>query len=191
MKDLIAQIIKDSSTLKDTLSQDVQFTSGVASACDLLAKAIGANKTIYACGNGGSTCDAMHLVEELVGRYKRDRRGFKAQHLMDSAVMTCWGNDVGFDDVFRRCVETFCTPGDVVVGISTSGKSPNVISAVTQAKSMGVSTIGLLGKDGGALKDLCDISLVVPSQQTERIQEVHITVIHAWLELLETKYGLV
>ena len=191
MKELVAQIIKDSSALKEKLSQDTQFISGVVTACDLLADTIGSNKTIYACGNGGSTCDAMHLVEELVGRYKRDRRGFKAQHLMDSAVMTCWGNDVGFDDTFRRHVETFCTPGDVVIGISTSGKSPNVVSAIKQAKSMGVSTIGLLGKDGGDLKNLCDVSVVVPSQQTERIQEVHITVIHTWLELLETKYSLV
>lgn len=191
MKELVAQIIKDSSSLKEKLSQDAQFISGVVTACDLLARAIGSSNTIYACGNGGSTCDAMHLVEELVGRYKRDRRGFKAQHLMDSSIMTCWGNDVGFNDAFRRCVETFCSPGDVLIGISTSGKSQNVISAVTQAKSMGISTIGLLGKDGGELRDLCDVSLVVPSQQTERIQEVHITVIHTWLELLETKYGLV
>lgn len=190
MNDSVSLLLKESANLKQSLSEDTDFVASVVAAGDLVAKSLKAGGTIYACGNGGSTCDAMHLVEELVARYKRDRPGLRAQHLMDSSVLTCWGNDVGFDDAFRRYVETFCTPSDALVAISTSGNSTNVISAVKEAKERGTPSIGLLGKDGGELAKLCDAAIVVPSQFTERIQEVHITIIHIWLELLETHHQL-
>jgi D-sedoheptulose 7-phosphate isomerase len=189
MDDLVSKLLGESGSLKIALSKDEGFISSVTGSCQLLANALSANGTIFACGNGGSTCDSMHLVEELVARYKRDRPGLKAQHLMDSSVLTCWSNDVGFDDAFRRYVETFCSRDDVLVGISTSGNSKNVISAVKEAKKRQVPTVGLLGKDGGELARLCDVAITVPSQFTERIQEVHITIIHIWLELLETRLG--
>ena len=151
-----------------------------------MAETVSRGGTIYACGNGGSTCDAMHLCEELVARYKRNRPGIKAMHFMDPSVLTCWGNDVGFDDAFARYAETFCTEKDVVIGISTSGNSRNVIAALTAAKARGSSVIGLLGRDGGVIAPLCNTAIIVPSQATERIQEAHITVIHIWCELLET-----
>jgi D-sedoheptulose 7-phosphate isomerase len=130
----------------------------------------------------------MHLVEELVAKYKRERRGIRAQHLMDPSVMTCWGNDHSFEDCYRRSVEVFCRENDVLVAISTSGNSSNVLAAVEQAKSQGTKVIGLTGRTGGELLQQSDVALVVPSQLTERIQEAHITIVHIWLELLETRY---
>lgn len=186
MNHAISSILAESSSLKATLAKDQGFLNAVGSAYQLIENTVKAGGTVFACGNGGSTCDAMHLCEELVARYKRNRPGIRAMHFMDPSMLTCWGNDVGFDDAFARCAETFCTPKDVLVAISTSGNSRNVIAAVGKAKERGAKVIGLLGKDGGKLSTLCDASIVVPSQATERIQEAHITVIHIWCELLET-----
>lgn len=141
---------------------------------------------LYACGNGGSACDAMHLVEELVARYKRDRPGLPAHHLMDAPTLTCWSNDYEFATAFQRQVETMARPGDVLVAISTSGRSENVMLAVDAAMSRGVTTLGLTGRDGGDMPERCTETLVVPSDATERIQESHIAVIHLLCELVET-----
>jgi D-sedoheptulose 7-phosphate isomerase len=186
MNHAISSILAESSSLKATLAKDQGFLNAVGSAYQLIENTVKAGGTVFACGNGGSTCDAMHLCEELVARYKRNRPGIRAMHFMDPSMLTCWGNDVGFDDAFARCAETFCTQKDVLVAISTSGNSRNVIAAVAKAKERGAKVIGLLGKDGGKLASLCDASIIVPSQATERIQEAHITVIHIWCELLET-----
>jgi D-sedoheptulose 7-phosphate isomerase len=186
----ISQLLSDSAKLKATLSSDEKFISEVARSCAFLHETITRDGTIYACGNGGSTCDAMHLVEELVARYKRERPGIKAHHFMDSAVVTCWSNDYSYEDAFRRYAETFCGEKDVLVAISTSGNSKNVLQAVKAAQSKGTKVIGLAGKDGGELGKVSDVALIVPASLTERIQEVHITVIHIWMELLETRYGL-
>lgn len=140
---------------------------------------------LYACGNGGSACDAMHLVEELVARYKRERPGLPAHHLMDAATLTCWSNDYEYATAFRRQVETMARPGDVLVAISTSGRSENVLLAVEAAADRGVVTLGLTGRDGGRMKELCTETLIVPSDATERIQEGHIAVIHLLCELVE------
>lgn len=186
----ISNILQESASLKASLAADSGFVGGISAAAQLIFDSLSRGGTVYACGNGGSTCDAMHLVEELVGRYKRKRRGLKAQHLMDPSIMTCWGNDEGFEDVYRRHIEVFCGPDDVLVAISTSGNSKNVLKAVDEAKRLGMKVIGLSGKDGGALKRVVDVDLTVPSPLTERIQEVHITIVHIWLELLETRYGV-
>jgi len=186
----ISHLLQESASLKATLAANAEFVGAVSASAELIFNTLSHGGTVYACGNGGSTCDAMHLVEELVGRYKRKRRGLKAQHLMDPSVMTCWGNDEGFEDVYRRCVEVFCGAGDVLVAISTSGNSKNILIAVEEAKRRGTKVIGLTGKDGGSLARLADVALTVPSPLTERIQEVHITVVHIWLELLETRYGI-
>lgn len=186
----ISHLLQESASLKATLAANAEFVGAISASAELIFNTLSHGGTVYACGNGGSTCDAMHLVEELVGRYKRKRRGLKAQHLMDPSVMTCWGNDEGFEDVYRRCVEVFCGAGDVLVAISTSGNSKNILIAVEEAKRRGTKVIGLTGKDGGSLARLADVALTVPSPLTERIQEVHITVVHIWLELLETRYGI-
>ncbi len=186
MEKSVAAILTESATLKASLATDPKFLATVTAAYGLIADSVAEGGTVYACGNGGSTCDAMHLCEELVARYKRSRPGVRAMHFMDAGVLTCWGNDVGFEDAFARCAETFCTAKDVLVAISTSGNSRNVIAAVAKAKERGSKVIGLLGKDGGKLAAMCDAAVVVPAQATERIQEAHITVIHIWCELLET-----
>jgi D-sedoheptulose 7-phosphate isomerase len=185
MESKIQDILRTSASIKNKLASDDNFMSEVAVAARRLIATVQAGGTIYSCGNGGSTADAIHLTEELVARYKRERPGIKAMHLMDAAVLTCWSNDYTFESVFERQVETFCGPSDCLIGISTSGNSKNIISAINAAKQKGAYTIGLLGKDGGALKSLCDTALVVPSQETERIQEAHITIIHIFCELLE------
>jgi D-sedoheptulose 7-phosphate isomerase len=155
-----------------------------------IADAFRSGGRLYACGNGGSACDAMHLVEELVARYKRDRPGLPAHHLLDAATLTCWANDYEFATAFRRQVEAMARPGDVLLAISTSGNSPNVLLAVEAARERGVVTVGLTGRDGGRMRALCDEALVVPCDATERIQEAHITVIHLLCELVErTLYG--
>ncbi|MBA3969519.1 MAG: SIS domain-containing protein [Gemmatimonadetes bacterium] len=150
-----------------------------------IADAFRAGNRLYACGNGGSACDAMHLVEELVARYKRDRPGLPAHHLLDAATLTCWSNDYDFATVFERQVQAFVRPGDVLVAISTSGNSPNVLRAVEAATRQGAVVVGLTGRDGGQMRSLCDEVLIAPSDATERIQEAHIAVIHLWCELLE------
>jgi D-sedoheptulose 7-phosphate isomerase len=188
MKNEIAQLLNDSASLKARLAADQPFLQAVSDACQVLYGTISKGGTIYACGNGGSTCDAMHLVEELVAKYKRERRGIRAQHFMDPSVITCWSNDYSFQDAYRRYADVFCTERDTLVAISTSGNSENIIVAAEQAKKRGTKVIGLTGRDGGALARVSDIAIVVPAAFTERIQEVHITVVHIWLELLETRY---
>lgn len=144
-----------------------------------------AGHRLYACGNGGSASDAMHLAEELVARYRRERPGLPAHHLLDAPTLTCWANDYDFTDAFRRQVEALVAPGDVLVAISTSGNSPNVLRAVEEANARGAWTLGLTGGGGGALRTACSEALVVPADATERIQEGHITLIHLLCDMLE------
>lgn len=140
---------------------------------------------IYTCGNGGSACDAMHLAEELVARYLRERPGIRAQHLIDSGTITCWANDYEFNGIFKRQIETLMTPDDAVVGFTTSGNSPNVLGALEAANTIGGLSIALTGKSGGKAKDLAKLSLVVPSSVTSHIQEAHIAVVHILCDVLE------
>jgi D-sedoheptulose 7-phosphate isomerase len=190
MNTTIASLLSESATLKATLAKDSAFVASLNDSATRLADCAKGGGTIFACGNGGSTCDAMHLCEELVARYKRNRPGIKAMHFMDPGVLTCWGNDISFENAFARYAETFCSPRDVLVAISTSGNSKNVLAAVEAAKAKGTFVIGLAGKDGGKLSQLADLCVVVPSHATERVQEVHITCIHIWCELMETTLGL-
>jgi D-sedoheptulose 7-phosphate isomerase len=145
---------------------------------------------ILVCGNGGSAADAQHFAAELSGRYLKERRALAGLALTtDTSALTAIGNDYGFDRVFSRQVEALGRPGDLLVGISTSGNSPNVILAVEAAKALGMRTLGLLGRDGGKLLPLVDEALVVPSPVTARIQEVHQMVYHFWCEALDGHLG--
>jgi D-sedoheptulose 7-phosphate isomerase len=162
-----------------------ELAPDVARVAARVAEAFRGGGRLYACGNGGSACDAMHLVEELVARYKRDRPGLPAHHLLDAPTLTCWSNDYDFAGAFRRQVEAMARPGDVLVAISTSGNSANVVAAVEAANERGAVTLGLLGRGGGRLAALCTDALVVPAGETERIQEAHITLIHLLCELVE------
>lgn len=137
------------------------------------------------CGNGGSACDAMHYAEELTGRFRKDRKALAAISLTDSSHITCVANDFGFDYIFSRGVEALGCKGDYLIAISTSGNSKNVINAVIEAKKKSMYVIGLLGKDGGQLKDICDTSFVIPGNTSDRIQEMHIFLIHTIIEGIE------
>ncbi|MDD5638411.1 MAG: D-sedoheptulose 7-phosphate isomerase [Candidatus Pacebacteria bacterium] len=146
------------------------------------------NKVLIA-GNGGSAADAQHFVGEIVGRYKKERKGYPAIALStDSSVLTAWANDYGFETVFSRQVEALGKQGDIFFGISTSGNSKNIIEAVKKSKELGLTTICLAGKDGGKLKDLADFFIVVPSDNTPRIQESHIMLIHIICEEVEKNF---
>lgn len=137
-------------------------------------------------GNGGSAADAQHFAAEMVGRFKLERKALPAVAFStDTSILTAIGNDYGFDKVFRRQVEALAVEGDVVVGISTSGNSPNVLTALELARERGCRTIGLLGKDGGTIKAACDLALIVPSHDTPRVQEGHIAIIHIVCDLVE------
>ena len=166
----------------------VQRESHVAifHAADALLAALRAGRKVLACGNGGSAADSQHFVAELVGRFTRERRAWPALALTtDTSILTAIGNDYGFERVFARQVEAHGQPGDVLVGISTSGGSPNVLAAVETARTRGLVTIGLTGRDGGALGRAVDIHLNVPSPSTARTQEVHTTILHVLCDLVE------
>jgi D-sedoheptulose 7-phosphate isomerase len=144
---------------------------------------------ILICGNGGSAADAQHFAAELTGRYVKERRPLAGLALTtDTSALSAIGNDYGYDQVFSRQVAALGRPGDVLVGISTSGNSPNVLLAVATAKALGMRTIGILGRDGGALKAAVDDALVVPSKITARIQEIHEMVFHFWCEAIDEHF---
>lgn len=171
----------------DILREDSEFTQSVVDAADVLIEALRADKRVLACGNGGSMSDAMHFAEELTGNFRSHRRPLGAIALSDSAHLTCVANDFGFDQVFARGVEAHGGRGDVLLAISTSGKSPNVLAAVSSAKEKGLSTIGLVGHAESPLAKEVDIAVVtaVESKWADRVQELHIIVIHMLVQLIE------
>lgn len=151
-----------------------------------LHEALSKGNKILICGNGGSAADSQHFAAELTGRYKRERKGLSAIALStDTSALTAIGNDYGYEFVFSRQVEALAKEGDVVIGISTSGNSKNVVHALEVANKLNCTTISLSGRDGGVIKSLCDHNLVAPSDDTPRIQEIHIICIHLLCELLE------
>jgi phosphoheptose isomerase len=158
-------------------------------AADEIVAALRDGGKLLLCGNGGSASDAQHFAAELVGRFKRPgRRGLPALALgSDLASLTAWANDVGYDEVYARQVEAFGRRGDVLFGISTSGRSRNLLRAFSEARRLGLRTIGLLGGEGGELRSLSDIALVVPSSDTQHIQAAHIVLIHLLCELIEER----
>lgn len=174
------------------LAISVQETLGptVLQAAELLITALAGGNKVLLCGNGGSAADAQHLAAELTGRYEiKDRRALPVLALTtDTSALTAIGNDLGYDRVFARQVEAHGHAGDVLIGISTSGQSPNVIAAVDQARVQGLKTIALLGRDGGALATLVDLPLVVPSNHTPHIQEMHITIGHFICALVDDAF---
>jgi D-sedoheptulose 7-phosphate isomerase len=160
----------------------------IAEAGQLLASRLRAGGRVLACGNGGSAADAQHLAAELAGRFDRERPALPALALTaNSSDLTAIGNDYGFDRVFARLVEAHGRPGDVLVAISTSGNSPNVLAAVECARAAGLASIALVGKGGGRLAGLADVAIVVPSDVTARVQECHIAAIHVLCELVDAE----
>ena len=155
---------------------------------DAIADALAAGNRFYAFGNGGSAADAQHIAGELVGRFMKERRGLPCQSFAtDTSVMTAIANDYGFDNIFTRQVEAFVKKGDVVLALSTSGNSPNVVKAAKAARERGAKVLALSGRGGGELKKIADICLVVPADESPRIQETHITVGHIICGLVESR----
>jgi D-sedoheptulose 7-phosphate isomerase len=151
----------------------------------LLTETFRSGGKLFTCGNGGSHCDAMHFAEEFTGRYRKDRAPLGALALGDPSHVTCVSNDYGFAEIFSRQLIGMARKGDLLVGLSTSGNSENVIRAFTAAKEMGVQTVALLGRDGGKLKNMADLAIVIPAQTSDRIQEMHIKLIHTVIETVE------
>jgi D-sedoheptulose 7-phosphate isomerase len=163
----------------------------ILEAGDLLVSAINNGGKIISCGNGGSMCDAMHFAEELSGRYRDDRKALPAIAIADASHITCTGNDYGFDFIFSRYVEAIGSKNDVLFAISTSGNSKNIINAISAAKNKGMLVIGLTGKDGGKMAQLCDVEIRAPfSQYSDRVQEIHIKVIHSLIDYIEKSLKL-
>jgi len=157
----------------------------------IISDSLKSGGTIFWCGNGGSCSDSQHLAGELIGRFKKERIPLRSIALSsDTAVLTCIANDYGYESVYSRQIEGLGKRNDVLIGITTSGKSMNIINALKQAASMEIKTIGFLGGNGGEVKDLCDESILIPSYSTARIQEMHITVGHIICELVELQLNL-
>jgi D-sedoheptulose 7-phosphate isomerase len=153
----------------------------------LLQNCIKSGGKILICGNGGSAADSQHIAAEIVGRFKKERKGLPAIALTtDTSILTSVGNDYGYDYIFARQVEALCTPKDVLIGITTSGNSANVVRAIEAANEVGASTIGLTGGTGGKLNALCEYNIIVPANVTARIQEAHIFIGHCLCEILES-----
>lgn len=185
MQEEIREILRSSAAVKMNMAEDKAQLKQIAAAGERVLETVRQGGTIYLCGNGGSATDAMHFCEELVGRYKHERRGTKAMHFMDSGYITCWANDYEYDSVFKRQVETFCTPKDLLVLITTSGNSRNILAAAGAAKLKDCPMVILTGKDGGKIAKSYPDCIVIPSNKTEHVQEAHITLIHIFCEMIE------
>lgn len=177
--------IQSAEATRDTLSESISIVSKV------LAQSLLSGGTVFWCGNGGSASDSQHIAAELVGRFKKNRRPLRSIALnADTAVLTCIANDFSYQDIFARQLEAQGRPGDVLVGVSTSGQSENVLNAFKVAKDIGIVTVGLLGKGGGVAATQVDYTLIVPSDITARVQESHILIGHILCELIEMELGI-
>jgi D-sedoheptulose 7-phosphate isomerase len=184
--DIIAQELNEAQIVLQNFIADPKNIADVEAAAILMAKAITNGKKIISCGNGGSHCDAMHFAEELSGRYRDNRRALPAIAISDVSHISCVSNDYGYDYIFSRFIEGLGNEGDVLLGISTSGNSANIIKAVEAAKAKGMKVVILSGKDGGKLAGNADIEIRVPHfGYADRIQEIHIKVIHILILLIE------
>jgi len=173
------------SVLSQFLSDDINFKN-IEAAGKLMVESIKNGGKILSCGNGGSMCDAMHFAEELTGKYRNDRPAIAAISMSDVSHMACVGNDYGYDYVFSRYLEAVGREGDVLLGISTSGNSKNVLNAMEVAKRKGIKIVGLTGKDGGKMNVLCDVEIRAPhAHYADRAQEIHIKVIHSLIDYIE------
>lgn len=173
--------------LNDFMSKESNLTA-IEEAADLMVTSYQNKGKVLSCGNGGSNCDATHFAEELTGRFREDRDPFAAIAMNDSGYITCTANDFGYDRIFSRYVRALGQKGDILLAISTSGNSKNVVAAAEIAKQKGLKIVGLTGKNNGDLDEYCDVTIKVPYEiYADRIQEVHIKIIHILIHLIEQK----
>lgn len=186
--ELIKNNFEESKQILDQFINDENNLLNIEAAGEILAVVLEAGGKVLSCGNGGSMCDAMHFAEEMTGKFRGDRKALPAISIADASHMSCVSNDYGYDEVFSRYVEALGKPEDVLLAISTSGNSTNVINAVEVAKEKGMKVIGLTGKTGGKLAELCDVEIRAPhSDYADRAQEIHIKVIHSLIHFVEQK----
>lgn len=179
----VEQAIRAAEILKEP--QNLQFMEDAA---EMISTAFQNERKLLIAGNGGSLCDAIHFAEEFTGQFRHKRKALPAIALSDAGHITCVGNDMGYDTVFSRGVEALGTAGDIFIALTTSGNSPNILSAVATAKEKGLPTIAFLGKTGGKLKGVCDLELYIPGfPYSDRIQEAHMAAIHIIIERVEEK----
>ncbi len=185
-QDLIRNELNEAAQVLQAFMADPQNLLNIEAAAKLIADSFRQQGKVLSCGNGGSHCDAMHFAEELTGRYRENRPGYAGIAISDPSHLSCVSNDFGYEYVFSRYVEAVGREGDVLLGISTSGNSGNIIRAIEAAKSKGIKTIALTGKDGGKMAGLADVEIRVPHfGYADRIQEVHIKIIHLLIQLIE------
>ena len=183
----VEDIFQESIRTKQSALEDNK--AKIVSAAQMIVKALKKNGKIIFFGNGGSAADSQHIAAEFIGRFQKERRALAAVALTtDTSILTALGNDYGFDCVFSRQIEGIAQKGDIAFGISTSGRSKNVIAGIKKAKSKGLSTVSLTGSHGGKLAGLTDVSLIVSAQNTARVQEAHICIAHAICELVENQF---
>ena len=185
---LIEERIKESIEVKKRILEDKNLLSKIKTAAEIIVNSLKNGGKIILCGNGGSAADAQHIAAELLGKYLMDRKPLAALALTtNTSVLTAIGNDYSFDQIFVRQFEAVAKPQDVLIGISTSGNSANVVNVVKAARQMNIKTICIAGSNGGKLKDLCEVLINIPSESTPRIQESHIMVGHILCELVESE----
>lgn len=188
MKDIIIGELSEAQKVLDAFLAEPSNVEAISDAIELLSHAFLSGKKAISCGNGGSMCDAIHFAEELSGRFRSDRPALAAMSISDPGHITCTANDYGYENVFARHIEAFGSKGDILLAISTSGNSPNVLKAASVARTKGMSVIGLTGKSGGDLAPLCDVEIrVAHNLFADRIQEIHIKVIHCMVLGVEKK----
>ena len=185
MQDLIKQAFDDAAVTLAKFQADERNYERLEALAKAMVKTYESGGKILICGNGGSMCDALHFAEELTGRFRKNRRPLPAMALGEATHTTCVGNDFGFEEIFARGVEAFGKPEDILIGLSTSGNSANIIRAVEEAENLGLTTVLFSGKSGGKLQGRCDFEWVVPSNSSDRIQEVHMMCLHIVIEILE------
>lgn len=188
LMDLIKESFLEARQVLEAFIDNPRNLEQVKEAGDLLVEMFRRKGRVFSCGNGGSLCDAMHFAEELTGRFRNDRIALPALAITDPSHVTCVANDIGFETVFSRYIQALGQPGDVLLAISTSGNSRNILEAIATARDKHMKVIGLSGKTGGQMKEMCDVSILVPWDGfSDRIQEIHIKIIHILIEYIEHK----
>ncbi len=189
MKDHIRSSLSEAQNALDNLLSNEEQLTNIESAAGVLVNALENGKTIFSCGNGGSMCDAMHFAEELTGRYRKDRKGHAAVSISDPSHISCVANDFGYEYIFSRYLESHGENGDVLLGISTSGTSKNVVEAAKAAKALGMHAIILSGREAQELQSLASIYICTKGGDfADRVQELHIKILHIFIELIERSF---
>ena len=188
--EILHQNIQEAQQVLSSFLQNEEQANAFNDAVEIMVSSLKNGGKIMSCGNGGSMCDAMHFAEELSGRFRENRRALAAVSISDPSHISCVGNDYGYNFIFSRYIEGLGKPGDVLLGISTSGNSANVLEAIKVAKEMGIKVVGLTGKDGGKMRGLCDAEICAPfTPFADRAQELHIKIIHSFIQSIEAQMG--